>query len=332
MDFIQIEELPLSTVPQKIFIVPYRSRIQHKFFLSKYMTFLLEDEAPGNYEIYFSHQSDDRPFNRGATKNIGFLAMKRKYPNDYKNMTFIFNDVDTIPFNKIFNYDTTEGIVQHLYGFHFALGGIVIFKGADFEKINGYPNFWGWGQEDNVLQLRCNKYGLVIDRSQFYGIGSHEILQFFDGIKRIVVRTSHQDAKDDNGVDGLKSIYRLSYTIDTESSNPNDNIYTVVNPYIFVINIKSFMTLTNPEEKQFASYDLRDKPGESIKVGPRFGMKLETAKQNTQQKQPKPQKITPLAKTINPSVNIFSSQYAKNMGIKERATASSKIGIGGIQR
>jgi hypothetical protein len=57
------------------------------------MTFLLEDENPGDYEIYFSHQVDNRPFNRGATKNIGFLAMKKKYPTDYLNIDFIFKSI-----------------------------------------------------------------------------------------------------------------------------------------------------------------------------------------------------------------------------------------------
>ena len=51
MDFIRIKELSNDNnpvIPKKIFIVPYRDRIQHKFFLSKYMTFLLEDERKGN--------------------------------------------------------------------------------------------------------------------------------------------------------------------------------------------------------------------------------------------------------------------------------------------
>ena len=47
-------------------------------------------------------------FNRGATKNIGFLAMK--YPDTYKQITFVFNDVDTIPNKKnLFNYKTRKG-------------------------------------------------------------------------------------------------------------------------------------------------------------------------------------------------------------------------------
>ena len=77
----------INIVPKKVFIVPYRNRIQHKFFFSKYMSFILEDD--NDYEIFFSHQCDSRTFNRGATKNIGFIAARNKYPNDYKDITFI---------------------------------------------------------------------------------------------------------------------------------------------------------------------------------------------------------------------------------------------------
>lgn len=38
-------------IPKRVFIVPYRSRVQQKFFFSKYMGFILENED--DYEIYF---------------------------------------------------------------------------------------------------------------------------------------------------------------------------------------------------------------------------------------------------------------------------------------
>jgi len=242
--------------PNRVFIVPYRNRVQHKFFFSKYMSFILEDS--NDHEIYFSHQCDSRTFNRGAMKNIGFLAIKEKYPNHYQDMIFIFNDVDTLPFNKIFDYTTTSGTVKHYYGYKYALGGIVVMKGADFEKINGFPCYWGWGMEDNVLQKRCEAAGLKIDRSIFYNIGSPQILQLFDGITRIISKKDPWRMKNDNGIDGLKTINKLEYFIDIKSENPSDNIFSINNPCIFYINIHNFLTYLNYENDNFYSYDLRE--------------------------------------------------------------------------
>ena len=243
-------------VPKRIFIVPYRNRIQHKFFFSKYMSFLLEDKQ--DYEIYFSHQCDARTFNRGAIKNIGFIAAKNKYPQHYKDISFIFNDVDTIPFHKIFDYDTTHGVVKHYYGFKYALGGIVVMKGADFEKTNGFPGFWGWGMEDNVLQKRCEAIGLHIDRSVFYNIGSPEMLQLFDGISRIISKKDPWRGEHDNRMDGLITISELKYTIDEKSENPNDNIFVFHNPRIKVINISTFLTYIQFGSEEYYNYDLRE--------------------------------------------------------------------------
>ena len=246
----------VNKVPKRVFIVPYRNRVQHKFFFSKYMSFILED--CDDYEIYFSHQCDARTFNRGATKDIGFLAVKEKYPNDYKDITFIFNDVDTIPFNKIFDYQTIHGVVKHYYGFKYALGGIVIMKGADFEKTNGFPCFWGWGMEDNAMQKRCDGYGLTVDRSVFYEIGSPEILQLFDGISRIISKKDPWRGEHDDGVDGLRTIHQLKYSIDTKSENPNDNFFTVHNDRIFFINIATFLTFVQFGSEEYYNYDLRE--------------------------------------------------------------------------
>jgi len=84
-------------VPKVVFVVPYRNRPQHKFFFSNYLTSILKgSDIELSYEIYFSHQCDARSFNRGATKNIGFLAVKQKYPNDifldYENVIDEKND------------------------------------------------------------------------------------------------------------------------------------------------------------------------------------------------------------------------------------------------
>ena len=243
-------------IPKRIFIVPYRNRVQHKFFFCKYMSFILEDKD--DYEIFFSHQCDARTFNRGAVKNIGFIAARNKYPEHYKDITFIFNDVDTIPFNKIFDYETTHGVVKHYYGFKYALGGIVVMKGDDFERTNGFPCFWGWGMEDNVLQKRCEYTGLKIDRSVFYNIGSPEILQLFDGISRIISKKDPWRGEYDDGHDGLTSISKLKYTIDDKSDNPNDNVFNVHSERIKVINIKTFMTRIPFGTEEYYNYDLRE--------------------------------------------------------------------------
>jgi hypothetical protein len=243
-------------IPKMIFIVPYRNRIQHKFFFSRQMNFLLEER--NDYEIYFSHQCDARSFNRGAIKNIGFLAVKQKYPKDYKKMTFVFNDIDTLPFHKLFQYETIKGIVKHFYGYRHALGGIVSITGEDFETINGYPCYWGWGMEDNALQKRCERFHLKIDRSHFYEIGSPEMLQLFDGISRIISKSDPWRSEYDSGTNGLVTIFNLKYTIDKKSDNPNDNVYVMENERYFYINIKTFLTESIYEKDEYFNYDLRE--------------------------------------------------------------------------
>ena len=98
-----------TAIPKVVFVVPYRNRPQHKFFFSNYLTSILKgSEIESSYEIYFGHQCDARAFNRGATKNIGFLAVKQKYPNDYQNMTF---SMTLIPFHLAI-YLITEQLLE----------------------------------------------------------------------------------------------------------------------------------------------------------------------------------------------------------------------------
>lgn len=254
-----------------IFIVPYRNRSQHKFFFVKHMMFLTEDFPKDSFRILFLHQCDNRNFNRGAMKNIGFLVSKRLYPDTYKDITFVFHDIDTLPFHKLFQYETTNSIVKHFYGYETALGGIFSIKGGDFEKTNGFPNYWGWGMEDACIQQRCLSKNLKIDRSCFYPIGSPNILQFFDGVNRLISKRDYQRAKVDNTKDGVNTIFRLNYTVcnDGESLNPEDNQYVVSNSNnsVSIVNVTKFFTLYAGDKEQYFIYDLRD-PVSSLSMAP----------------------------------------------------------------
>lgn len=234
--------------PRLIFIIPYRDREEHKLFFTKYMEFIMEDYSKKDYKIFFVHQKDERPFNRGAMKNIGFLAIKKEYPDHYKDFTFIFHDVDTIPYNKnLLKYDTVHGSIKHFYGFNYALGGIFSIKGSDFEKINGFPNFWAWGFEDNLIQERALASGLLIDRSNFFKIGDKKILQFMDGLRRLISKDETQKyLKKTN--DGLNTIKDLQFNFNNE-----------------YIDVTNFNTLYRHDQISYDTHDIRDSSKVKIK-------------------------------------------------------------------
>ena len=217
-----IEETPIvesSIIPKLIFIVPYRDREQQRRFFEFHMKTILEDYNKDEYLFIYAHQQDGRSFNRGAMKNIGFLYAKNRFPKDYQNITFVFNDVDTMPYTKGFiKYETKIGNVKHFYGYTYTLGGIVSIKGIDFEKTKGFPNYWAWGYEDNAFQTRVSSIKLTIDRSQFYPILDKNILQLKDGITRSVNRGEFDRYVDEvrykNIPDGYHSISLLEYKFD----------------------------------------------------------------------------------------------------------------------
>jgi hypothetical protein len=205
---------PDTTIPKLVFIVPYRDRKQQQHFFANHMKMVLSDIPESDYKIYYVEQLDTRGFNRGAMKNIGFLIVRQKYPNDYKNITLVFNDVDTMPFTKNFlNYDTVQNNVKHFYGYTFTLGGIVSIKAGDFERAGGFPNFWAWGFEDNLLQRRVLAANMVIDRSQFYPIMDPNIFQMKDGMTRIVNRGEF-DRYMSETIEGFSSIRDLTCEVD----------------------------------------------------------------------------------------------------------------------
>jgi hypothetical protein len=217
---VSLEEIEVLVIPKLAFIVPYRDRKEHLTFFSVYMKHVLSDYDPKDYIIHFVHQKDSRPFNRGGMKNVGFLAIKNKYPNDYQNITFVFNDVDTVPYDKdVLQYETRLGVVKHFYGVQFALGGIFSIKGADFEKTNGFPNFWAWGGEDNYMQHRVIQTGLKIDRRNFFPLQSPMILQMVEGIMRTISRSEAEMVFYKTTNDGLNTIRNLKYEFNNQDGD-----------------------------------------------------------------------------------------------------------------
>tara|TARA_B100001093_G_scaffold519238_1_gene607317 strand:- start:2384 stop:3196 length:813 start_codon:yes stop_codon:yes gene_type:complete len=235
-------------IPKLIFIVPYRDRENEKHHFSIYMNYIMEDYDKNDYEIYYSHQCDKRLFNRGAIKNIGFLVLKEKYPQHYKNITFVFNDVDTLPIKKnILHYETSKNIVKHFYGFTFALGGIFSIKGEDFEKCNGFSNNWGWGLEDNIMNNRCLKNNIKIDRNNFYKIGDHNILQIVNTPFRHINDDDVTNYKKKLYTDDLFKIHDIKYNIQPHNIGNYSNLKTI-NEYM--INITNFNCLVNPDDNK----------------------------------------------------------------------------------
>jgi len=212
-NFVNIEVI--EDIPEKIFIIPYRDRIQHKTIFLHYMKTILEGQK---YRIYFVEQNDKRKFNRGALKNIGFIQAKQNYPNNYRNISFIFHDIDLIPYKKgLFSYKANKGEAYHYYGFNFLLGGIVGMNGEDFERINGYPNYWAWGWEDNALQQRFDKrIKGKTNRSEFLVINHPDVLTFYHGYNKTTSPTNQaqyqKEYKDDLIYSGIHSIKELKKT------------------------------------------------------------------------------------------------------------------------
>ena len=129
----------MNKIPKIIFIIPYRNREKQINFFTEhfYKTKKYYNWNDDYAKFFFIHQSDKRKFNRGAMKNIGYIFIKNKYPNNYKNITLVFNDIDTFPESpELINYETNIGNLKHFYGYEWALGGIFSDDGVIRVKSN----------------------------------------------------------------------------------------------------------------------------------------------------------------------------------------------------
>jgi hypothetical protein len=162
----------------------------------------------------------------------------------------------------------------------------------------------------------------------------------FDGVERLVSPKDPQRMKQDRGIDGLKTIHKLTYTIDKESANPADNKYIVPDQdRVFYVNVASFMTLVHFESDQYHQYDLREPvrkvsfPDSGKMVNPTTFVNSPTDWKNI------PTMSTPTMSMPQPRYpshqqhqrliqqNPFSQQANKNYPV--RASKSVNIGMGG---
>jgi hypothetical protein len=239
--------------PHTVFIVPYRDREEHKkLFLETFEKIKKHNQwSDCDVKEFFIHQCDERLFNRGAMKNIGFLFIKNLYPDTYKDITIVFHDVDTLPCSPdLLPYKTTSGVVTHYYGYKWCLGGIVVIKAGDFEKVGGFPNFWGWGLEDNCLYNRCVLNNLTVDRSIFFEINDKKILRPFDGMLRKISNRESYIYKAE-GPDTLFDISKLQYQ---QEHN--------------MVNVSLFHVPRDYTESEMYNYDIRR--GSRIRPAPGY--------------------------------------------------------------
>jgi len=108
---------------------------------------------------------------------------------------------------------------------------------------------WGWSMEDNMIQQRALENGIKIDRSNFYKIGAKAILQFTDGITKIINKKEMAGFLNKDYPHGLNSIKKLNYEISNE-----------------FINVKNFETETDANSQKYEKHDVTQAGSGKIKL------------------------------------------------------------------
>jgi hypothetical protein len=230
---------PNSYAPKRVFIIPYRNRnVQLNLFMN-HMRWIFKEmkwKYGEDYSIVVSHQKDERSFNRGGMRNLGFEYIKQKYPLAYKDIVFIFNDVDTFPTQPYIlgDYWCNRHEVIQYYGHENNLGGIVGICGLDFEQVNGYPNLWKWGGEDNIFYQRCKI--LKVNKNYKYNLNSKYIIYLSHIEERTNFITINYNKYIKNIINksknnGIHSLRNIEYNIEP---------YKIGNQQFDMVNFTSF--------------------------------------------------------------------------------------------
>lgn len=144
------------------FIIPYRDRKLHlNEFVKRFTEYLTGKGIDAQFFII--HQINTAEFNRGAMKNIGFLEVCKTRPDGL----FIFHDIDVYPtYWGSISYEAQKGEFKRpvINQADENLGLICSCWKEDYEKTNGFANYWGWGSEDGALYYRAKRLGMQINQ------------------------------------------------------------------------------------------------------------------------------------------------------------------------
>lgn len=167
--------------PTHIFLVPVRDREQQMAeFIRNTPPYLDRTIGPLVWEIWFIQDVETerkRPFNKGALFNIGFLELKARFPQSWELKVLIMHDVDVYvkleTDTRPIEYTVpAHGVIRHPYGEIDPrkgpiMGCFSILYAGDYARVNGVPNYYGWGVEDVTFGYRCMAAGIKIDESAF---------------------------------------------------------------------------------------------------------------------------------------------------------------------
>lgn len=168
------------TEPATIFLVPVRDRQQQMVdFASHVPPYLDRTLGQDNWEIWFIQDvgtENKRPFNKGALFNIGFLELKAQFPDGWQDKVLVMHDVDVYVKRECTDSRPIEytvpcaGVIRHPYGEIDPrkgpiMGCFTILYASDYARVNGVPNYYGWGVEDVTFGFRCQAVGIQIDET-----------------------------------------------------------------------------------------------------------------------------------------------------------------------
>lgn len=156
---------------QKVaFIIPFRDREPHLGVWLAHMHPILQRQQL-QYVVLVVEQAKPKPFNRAALMNVGFAEANKIDEFD----CFVFHDVDLVPEDDRNVYRCWDGTVLHMavavtkwkYRLIYRnyTGGITAIAKDTVKKINGFSNsFYGWGGEDDDLNIRLKRNNFTIKR------------------------------------------------------------------------------------------------------------------------------------------------------------------------